>query len=630
MKRILTFLLTVCLMATLAPFTASAANITATMSSVNAERGETVALDVTLSGYEGTTSTLGIKITVPEGISIVNGKWGNAALRGNVQANGDGVALAPEKPINPNGKILTVNFKVEDDATCGDKEIKFEFATKSPIANNYGEVTETAGVITVHSFSDEWHFDESNHWRNCTACDELPDISEHIYDNACDAICNVCDQVREVLEHIYDNACDPICNVCDQVREVLEHVYDNACDTKCNVCEYTREITHDYNSKYVCTVCQKKLYTYVVNDGKATIFAADESIGGDIVIPSSIGGYPVVSIGYGAFFKCNDLTSITIPDSVTSIEDWAFYECKNLQSVAIGSVVAFIGKQAFFGCEKLKNITIPDSVTYIGDEAFSYCESLETVTLSNSVTSINYATFSDCYNLTIINIPDGVTNIGDNAFQRCTSLETIKIPNAVKSIGDSAFYACQNIKSIIIPDSVTYLGGSAFSECYNLTNATIGDSVEYIGFQAFSDCHSLANITIPDSVIAICEYAFSYCGKLESAIFENTKGWSVKTWEDDVIKHSSSVLANSRIAAEYLTDTYYDYIWTRTVLGDVDGEEGITANDAIYLLYNIFFGEEEYPVDQPCDFDGDNSVTANDAIYLLYHVFFGDEMYPLA
>ena len=64
-------------------------------------------------------------------------------------------------------------------------------------------------------------------------------------------------------------------------------------------------------------------------------------------------------------------------------------------------------------------------------------------------------------------------------------------------------------------------------------------------------------------------------------------------------------------------------------LGDVDGEEGITANDAIYVLYNVFFGEESYPIDQPCDFDGDGGVTANDAIYLLYYVFFGDEAYPL-
>lgn len=126
----------------------------------------------------------------------------------------------------------------------------------------------------------------------------------------------------------------------------------------------------------------------------------------DVTIPSRYQGKPVTTIGHAAFFN-SAVTSVTIPDSVTSISD-----------------------EAFINCPKLTNISIPNSVTYIGSSAFSSCTSLKSITLPSSLSFISGALFLGCSQLTTIHIPVSVTSIGNNAFADCPSLMTVTYPGS--------------------------------------------------------------------------------------------------------------------------------------------------------------------------------------------------------
>ena len=128
-----------------------------------------------------------------------------------------------------------------------------------------------------------------------------------------------------------------------------------------------------------------------------------------------------------------------------------------------------IPDNAFRECRSLTSITIPNSVTSIGKGAFCWCTGLASVIIPNGVTSIESCTFTCCYNLTSITIPNSVTKIGDQAFDNCRKLTSITIPNSVTSIGEIAFSGCSNLTSITIPNSVTEIGYLAFAGCDKLT-----------------------------------------------------------------------------------------------------------------------------------------------------------------
>ena len=224
----------------------------------------------------------------------------------------------------------------------------------------------------------------------------------------------------------------------------------------------------------------------------------------------------VMSIGYNAFYGCDSLTSITIPDSVTSIGDDAFHGCYNLTSITIPDGVTSICAQTFYCCTALTSITIPDGVTSIGYGAFFGCDSLTNITIPDSVTIIGKNAFNGCDNLTSIIIPDSVTRICEAAFEGCDGLTSITIPAGVTSIEYRVFALCDGLTSITIPDSVTSIGYGAFSNCDSLTTIIIPDSVTSIGNFAFEDCDGLTSITIPDGVWGIGTKAFEDCDGLTS------------------------------------------------------------------------------------------------------------------
>ena len=267
------------------------------------------------------------------------------------------------------------------------------------------------------------------------------------------------------------------------------------------------------------------VYTYSVSGGKVTITDCNTAVSGDLVIPSTLGGYPVTEISDRAFYGCSNLTSVTIPEGVTSIGTRTFDNCSSLTSITIPDSVTSIGSYAFEDCSSLESLTIPDSVTSIGDSAFSHCSSLPSVTIPDSVTSIGYDAFYNCSSLTSVTILEGVTSIGYDAFRNCSSLTSITIPDSVTSIGSGAFYNCRSLTAVTIGDSVTSIDSHAFYNCSSLESVTIPEGITSIGVYAFSYCSSLTSVTIPDSVTSIGDLAFNYCSSLKEVHISDVSAW---------------------------------------------------------------------------------------------------------
>ena len=188
-------------------------------------------------------------------------------------------------------------------------------------------------------------------------------------------------------------------------------------------------------------------------------------------------------------------------------------------------VVLEIAKKAFSGCTALTSITIPNSVTSIGDYAFANCSGLTSVTIGNSVTSIGYEAFRDCTGLTSITIPNSLTSIGSGAFWGCNGLTSVHVTDLAAwckidfGNSDSNPLTCAHhlymngheIKDLVIPNSVTSIGRYAFSGCTGLTSVTIPNSVTTIGRSAFNGCSGLTSVTIGNSVTSIGDNAFDFC-----------------------------------------------------------------------------------------------------------------------
>ena len=286
-----------------------------------------------------------------------------------------------------------------------------------------------------------------------------------------------------------------------------------------------------------------------------------------ITLPESM-----TEIKLWAFSGCSSLTNITIPDTVTSIGERAFQICKNLTSITLPKSLGIIETYTFYGCTGLTNITVPDNMYYIRERAFYNCTNLTSVVLGRGFSDIKPDAFFGCVNLTEIAvvednpyfsslegvlfnkdqstlylcpnakggayaIPEGVINIEESAFAECENLTSITIPDGVSFIWRRTFEGCSSLTSITIPNSVYYIGEEAFSRCSSLINITIPYLVPEIGSYAFKDCSSLTSIVISRGVTSLLKGAFQNCTSLKTLYFKG----NIPILQEDVFKNCTAL-----------------------------------------------------------------------------------------
>ncbi len=283
-----------------------------------------------------------------------------------------------------------------------------------------------------------------------------------------------------------------------------------------------------------------------------------------VVIPDSYEGKPVKKIGDKAFFACQTMTDILIPDGVTSIGEEAFTVCEKLKSITIPKSVTSIAGSTFYGCVDLEKISVDtanpvyhsdwngivetESKTLIAGSNSTY------ISVDGSVTAIAANAFSGCYELTSVLVPDGVTSIGDGAFSDCYELMSVTVPASVTSIGIDVFMWCAKLTSLTVaPENPVYSGdGNCLIEKESKTLITgfkssvipADGSVTSIGDGAFKNCSSLSEITIPNSITSIGNAAFAGCTSMRKITFNGTVSeWNAiaksENWDEDT--HSFTV-----------------------------------------------------------------------------------------
>ena len=298
----------------------------------------------------------------------------------------------------------------------------------------------------------------------------------------------------------------------------------------------------------------------------------------------------VTSAGSGIFNYCTGLTSVIIENGVTEVWESAFSGCTSLNSISIPDGVTSIAKRAFVGCTGLTSISIPNSVTSIGERAFADCTGLTSVSISNSMTNIEERAFANCTGLTSITIPNSVTSIGPEVFSGCTGLTSVSISKGITSIMDDTFSDCKGLTSFAIPEGVTEIGAWAFSDCTGLTSITIPNSVTSIGNNAFTGCAGLTSITIPNGIKSIGEGTFSDCSGLTSITLPSSM-----TEMGNHAFFSCKGLTNVIIQTQNLSFDY-DNVFaycdklqpSNVVYQAADGTKLITIND----IAGVYFGGE--------------------------------------
>lgn len=293
-------------------------------------------------------------------------------------------------------------------------------------------------------------------------------------------------------------------------------------------------------------------------------FPSDESeYSGVTAIPAHVEyegeQYTVVEVGYLSFSEVKGITSITIPETVTTIAGAAFWE-SSLSEITIPTSVTTIGESAFENTN-LTEIVIPESVISLGDDVLSLCASLESVTLNNNPTAIPARMVSGCTSLAGMTIPATVSKIGEFAFSECAALEDISLPSGVTEIGRFAFAYTPELKLLPLPETVTSVGHGVFYQS-GIEEASLPEAITVIPDGMYQCCASLREFKISNTVTEIEQEAFYWCFALDKITFgENVATIGNKAFMGDkALTSVTSLNTEPPVGAAFDSEVYENAI----------------------------------------------------------------------
>lgn len=236
----------------------------------------------------------------------------------------------------------------------------------------------------------------------------------------------------------------------------------------------------------------------VVNNNSAYV--------GDVVIPARVSHegitYKVTAIHFQAFFKCTELNSVSIPETVSDMGAYSFTQCTSLRSVDLPANATDIPDGLFWGCSSLKSVTLPEGIVSIGDYAFANCASLENVNMPDGVEYIGKGALMGTA-LKAFDVPRKVVDLSPFVLALTTKLETINLHDKVETIGECAFQGNTAVRTIILPDGLKRIDASAFAQCPALVSMTVPDGIGSLPEKCFYNDMALQKLVLGRNVTEI-------------------------------------------------------------------------------------------------------------------------------